>query len=78
MITEWFACYVVGETFTGNDRQTDTHPVDPSLCQSLPKTIHVGVKSLSGVIFVSLSGRLKRSCTLADDLIRSPSLLQPL
>lgn len=57
MITEWFACYVVGETFTGNDRQTDTHPVDPSLCQSLPKTIHVGVKSLSGVIlFPSLGG----------------------
>lgn len=51
MITEWFACYVVGETFTGNDRQTDTHPVDPSLCQSRPKTSHVGVKSLSGVIF---------------------------
>lgn len=28
--------------------------------------------------FFPLSGWLKRSCTLADDLIRSPSLLQPL
>lgn len=59
--------------------QTNRHPSCwPFPLSESAKNNPCGSEKLVRCDFVSLSGRLKRSCTLADDLIRSPSLLQPL
>lgn len=74
MSTDWFwwPVTIVAQQhwwdITGNDRKRKPILLTIKVCQ----TFCVGVESLSGVIF--LSGWLKRGCTLADDLIKSPSL----